>query len=62
MIEEKDQYNLLEAYFMEELKKWIGATRLGIVFGIDPAKPGHKHIYIICTYSNVNHLASDGVW
>lgn len=62
MIEEKDQYNFLEAYFMEELKKWIEATRPGIVFGIDYAKPGPEHVYISYTCSYGTHLASNGVW
>ena len=62
LIEEKSQYNFLEAYFMEELKKWITATRPGIKYGIDYTKPSPEHVYIQFKCSYNNQLARNGVW
>ena len=60
--EEKDSYDFAEAYFIEELKKWINAVRPGIRFGADNSKPGPENLLISYEFSSRTRLANNGVW
>jgi S1-C subfamily serine protease len=54
--------DFIEAYFIEEIKKWMDAVRPGIRFGIDYSKPSPEHVNINYDFSYRQQLANNGVW
>ena len=61
-IEDKEQYNFIEAYFIEELKKWLRVTIPDAIFGVEYRKPSPEHLKISFAFSYNTQLARNGVW
>ena len=61
IVEPKEKVNFIEAYFGEEIKKWMEATRPGIRFGLDYSKPGPEHVYVRYSFSYRTQIANNGV-
>ncbi len=57
-----EQVDFIEAYYIEELRQWMEATRPGIYLGIDYTKPSSEHLYISYSFSSRRQLASNGIW
>ena len=59
---EDGDVDFIEAYFIQELKKWIEATRPGITFGTLYSKPSPEHLYIDYSFDSNERINLNGTW
>lgn len=59
---EDRELEFVEAYIVEEIKKWMGAIRPGIMFGIDYSKPSPEHLNIGFDFYAQEYIKSNGTW
>lgn len=57
-----EEVDFIEAYFIEEIKKWMNSVRPGIKFGIDYSRPSPEHVIISYEFTSRTQLANNGVW
>lgn len=56
------EMKFIEAYIVKEIKKWMGAIRPGILFGVDHSKPSPEHLNIGFNFYAQEYIESNGAW